>query len=99
MCRPQDKGKQNRTRGDKTMATTTKLRWAKCPAVRKGGKPYFYFTHTPQGKRWVVWDRNLQSWIITDESKWDTKKCCYVNNIHVLTKSAQQGKQLVESGT
>ena len=44
-----------------------KLNWREMPSVMAGGKPTFFITDTPLGKRWVVWDRVERMWVVKGE--------------------------------
>ncbi len=45
------------------------LNWKKVPSVRPGGKPYFYVSITPHGKRTVVWDRLTWKWALLGDQE------------------------------
>lgn len=50
------------------------LIWKKCPSTLTGGKKYFWVTHFDisifnRKTIWIVWDRVLKSWIVTDGEK------------------------------
>ena len=68
--------------------------WSKCPSVRGGGKEYFYTIATPKGRRWVIWDRYLETYTVQDEKYWDGKK--YVNDIIISVKTVMDGMKFVE---
>ena len=40
--------------------------WKRVPSVTPGGKPAFYY-HAAL-KRWVVWDRKQQMWVVASAS-------------------------------
>ncbi len=59
--------------------------WTKCPSVTSGGKPWFWHTNQ-HGGVWVVWNRQQESWVITDH-----------NAIVLPVKSAAAGMSLVNA--
>jgi len=46
------------------VATGATLGWREMPSVSPGGKGSFFVADTPHGRRWVVWDRLEQKWIV-----------------------------------
>ena len=41
------------------------ITWTKCASVTYGGKPYFWTAETPEGRRWVMWNRQTLVWDVT----------------------------------
>ena len=41
--------------------------WTKCASVRAGGKPYFYVRFNENQKTTVMWDRQSETWSISDK--------------------------------
>lgn len=68
------------------------LSWQEMPSVTSGGKRTFFVTDTPQGKRWVVWSKIEQKWLVTGEQTRPKGE----SPIYGRFNSSVEGKKFVE---
>jgi len=69
----------------------TKFRWRKCPAVRQGGKAWFWHAKTENGHQfWIAWHRFRRAYTIKHEDRNG------VDNIGTALKPAE-GRKFAEN--
>lgn len=42
-----------------------KLNWQKAPSVTTGGKKYFYYIDTDDGRIWVSWSKQMKLYVVS----------------------------------